>query len=133
MVNFLLVGNGAREHAIAKTICKNKEVKLFCFMSAKNPAIIKLVESCGGEFSIGDIHSGEVVCNWAKDKAIDLAFPSPDAVLAAGVTDALEENGIRCCAPTKNASRLEWDKDFARKIMEKNSIEGCPCFRTFLY
>ena len=41
MVNFLLVGNGAREHAVAKAICRSKEVKLFAYMSAKNPGIAK--------------------------------------------------------------------------------------------
>lgn len=131
MVNFLLIGNGAREHAIAKKICEDDDVKLFCFMSAKNPGIVEIVEKTGGEFKIGDIHDGKQISAWADGKKIDLAFPSPDAVLAAGVVDVLEEAGIRCAAPTKNASRLEWDKDFTRELMQEHSIEGCPRFKTF--
>lgn len=131
MRNFLLVGNGAREHAIADAICRNREVKLFAFMGAKNPGIVALCERSGGEYAIGDIHSPSSVVEWASSKNISLAFPSPDAVLEAGVTDALEKAGIKCAAPVREAARLEWDKAYARELMKDFRVEGCPRFGIF--
>ena len=57
MENFLLVGNGAREHAIAEAICKNANVRLFAFMSVNHPGIYSLVKKSGGWLAVGDIHS----------------------------------------------------------------------------
>ncbi|VVB58728.1 Phosphoribosylamine--glycine ligase [Candidatus Anstonella stagnisolia] len=131
MKNFLLVGNGAREHAIADAVCRNKDVKLFAYMSAKNPGIAALCEKSNGEFTIGDIHSANAVVEWASSKNISLAFPSPDAVLEAGVTDALERAGIKCAAPVREAARVEWDKAYARELMRDFGIEGCPRFGIF--
>ena len=93
MESFLLVGSGAREHAIAESICRNEGVRLFAFMSANNPGIAALVKKSGGQAAIGGIHSPEQVAKFASSHPVSLAFPSPDAVLAAGVTDALIKQG----------------------------------------
>lgn len=131
MVNFLLVGNGAREHAIAKSVCKKSDLRLFAYMSTKNPAIAKLCEQSGGEFFIGDIENGQEITEWARNKKIDLAFASPDAVLSVGVSDAILATGIRCASPTRRASRIEWDKQYLRDLMRENSIDGCPDYKYF--
>lgn len=127
----LLVGNGAREHAIAQSLCMSEDVKLFAHMSALNPGIAKLCEASGGGYSVGDIHNPKVVSAYAALAQVDMAFPSPDAVLEAGVTDALDAMGIPCAAPLRDAARLEWDKAFARHLMRQYKIEGCPRFGYF--
>ena len=129
--NFLLVGNGAREHAIAEAICRNKDVKLFAFMSANHPGIAALAAQSGGSSAIGDIHSPQAVVSFAQQHNISLAFPSPDAVLAAGVTDELLEAGIPCASPTKEAARLEWDKSYARELLKDFGVPGSPKFGIF--
>jgi len=130
-MDFLLVGNGAREHAIAEAACRSPGVRLFAFMSARNPGIISLVKKSGGEFASGDIHSPPAVAKFAAENKISLAFPSPDAVLAAGVTDALLAAGIPCAAPTKEASRLEWDKSYCRQLLKDFRVQGSPKFGIF--
>ncbi|MBS3069334.1 phosphoribosylamine--glycine ligase [Candidatus Micrarchaeota archaeon] len=131
MKNFLLVGNGAREHAVADAICKNNGVRLFAFMGAKNPGIVALCDKSNGEYLIGDICNGKEVAKWAISKGVSLAFPSPDAVLEAGVVDALERAGIKCAAPVREAARIEWDKAYARELMRDFGVEGCPRFGIF--
>jgi len=131
MVRFLLVGNGAREHAIADAICRNPKAKLFAFMSANHPGIAALVKKSKGHSAIGDIHSPSAVVDFAKQHAIELSFPSPDAVLAAGVSDALIAEGIPCAAPTKEAARLEWDKSYCRELLKDYKVAGQPKFGIF--
>ncbi|MCX8197639.1 MAG: phosphoribosylamine--glycine ligase [Candidatus Micrarchaeota archaeon] len=131
MARFLLVGNGAREHAIAEAVCKNPNAKLFAFVSANNPGIVGLAEKSGGQAQMGDIHSPSEVASFAKKHSVELAFPSPDAVLAAGVSDALLEEGIKCAAPTKEAARLEWDKAYCRQLLKDYKIPGSPKFGIF--
>ena len=131
MKNFLLVGNGAREHAIAEAICKNANVKLSAFMSINHPGIYALVKKSGGWLAVGDMHSPKQVASFAEGKNISLAFPSPDAVLAAGVTDALLIAGVPCAAPTKEAARLEWDKAYCRELLRDFKVPGSPRFGIF--
>ena len=131
MKNFLLVGNGAREHAIAEAICKNANVRLYAFMSVNHPGIYSLVKKSGGWLAVGDIHSPKQVEAFAEGKGISLAFPSPDAVLAAGVTDALLIAGVPCASPTKEAARLEWDKAYCRELLRDFKVPGAPKFGIF--
>ncbi len=131
MENFLLVGNGAREHAIAETVCRGGNARLYAFMSVNNPGIAHLAKGSGGKYGIGDIHSTSQVVSFAKQYEITLAFPSPDAVLAAGVTDSLLAQGITCAAPTLEAARLEWDKAYCRDMLRDYKVPGAPKFGIF--
>ncbi len=127
----LLVGNGAREHAVAMALCKSKDVKLFAYMSARNPGIEQLCLKSGGAVRVGDIHQPDPITRWAKQCKIDLAFPSPDAVLAAGVVDELHKHGIPCAAPVRSAARLEWDKSYLRHLQKRFRVPGCPEYGYF--
>jgi len=120
----LLVGNGAREHAIAEAITKSG-ADLYAYMSRKNPGIARLSK----EYEIGDICDPEAVANWAKSKGIELAMVGPEAPLEAGVVDALERGGIDVASPSKSAARLETDKAFTRHLMKKYNVPGTPIFK----
>lgn len=119
----LLVGSGAREHIIAEQIARSAE--LYVIMDRKNPGIAKLAQ----KYYITDTANPETVGLWAMNEGIDLAFASPDAVLAAGVSDALEKAGIPIASPLKAAARIEWDKSYARNLMKKYEISGSPIFQ----
>ncbi len=127
-MRILLIGNGAREHAIAKSIAKSsKNPELYSFISSKNPGIVGISK----EFFLGDICDVSRVVSYATDKKIDFAVVGPEAPLAAGVSDELEANGIPCIGPMGMAAQLETDKSFARNLMEKYKIEGIPEFGVF--
>lgn len=119
---------------MAVALCRSPQpVQFYAFMSARNPGIARLVKEHGGidQLAIGDIHDSKKVAGWAKAKGVEYAVIGPDAVLAAGVVDALEAAGIRCASPLKEAARLEWDKTFARNLMRKYSVRGIPEFAVF--
>jgi phosphoribosylamine-glycine ligase len=119
----LLVGAGAREHAIAEQLSKGAE--LYSIMPKKHPGIAKLSE----EILVHDPTDSSVVGEWAKSRGIDVAFVSPDALLAAGVTDTFADIGIPVASPLKNAARIEWDKGYARTLMQTHKIPGCPILK----
>ncbi len=117
-MNILLIGEGAREHIIAEHIAK--DAKLFAVMSKKNPAIAKLSE----DFYVCNTENEREVKAWASGRRIDLAFVSPDAILAAGMSDALISLGIQTVSPTKDVADIECNKQFARELMEDHNIPG---------
>ncbi len=114
----LLVGNGAREHAIAERL--SEDCDLYSVMSKKNPAIAQLSK----EHWICDIESADAVKDAISGRDFDLGFSSPDATLAAGVSDVLVGAGMLVASPSKVASRVEWDKGFMRRLMEEHKIKG---------
>jgi len=116
----LLVGNGAREHVIAERLAEDCE--LYAVMSKKNPAIARLSK----EHRTCDIESPDAVRDAIKGLDFDLGFSSPDATLAAGVSDVLADAGMLVASPSKSASRIEWDKGFMRRLMEEHRIHGSP-------
>jgi phosphoribosylamine--glycine ligase len=116
----LLVGNGAREHAIAERLAQDAE--LYSVMSKKNPAIAQLSK----EYWICDIENAESVSKAISGREFDLGFASPDATLAAGVSDALAQTGMLVASPTKAASRIEWDKSYMRNLLTRHKIKGSP-------
>jgi phosphoribosylamine--glycine ligase len=128
-MNILLVGNGAREHAIAKTLLKSpQDKKIYAFMGAKNPGIARITE----EHQIGDPCNPKDVSDYALKKKIELAIIGPEAPLNAGVVDALEDENIPCASPRKIPAQLETDKTFCRNLLEKHKIKGNPKHGVFL-
>ena len=118
----LVVGTGAREHAIAD--CLKDDCELYCYMSKVNPGMSKI-----SEFKQGDEGEVEKVAEYAKENNIDIAFIGPEAPLEKGIVDELEKNGIKCVGPSKSAARIETDKSFMRKLFEDYDIEGSLIYK----
>jgi len=127
-MKILIVGNGAREHAIASALSKSQQKpKLYAFMNAKNPGITRL---CVG-FKVGDISDAKAISDYAVNEKIHFAIIGPEAPLASGIADKLERQGIGCVGPRKAAAQIETDKAFARNLMKKYNIPGVPEFKVF--
>ena len=128
MPNILLVGNGAREHAMAEAIARSGYGPiLFSFMKANNPGIASLSEICKpGSYS--DLSS---ITGFALDNKIDFAVIGPEDPLNNGVVDALIQCGIPSVGPTKSLARLETSKSFTRNLVNKYNIPGNPEFKVF--
>lgn len=120
----LVVGTGAREHAIANEL--KDDVKLYSYMSKKNPGISEIAE-----YKIGDEGEIEKIVNYAIKNNIDIAFIGPEAPLEKGIVNELEKNGIQCIGPNKSAARIETDKSFMRKLFENHNIKGSIIYKVF--
>jgi phosphoribosylamine--glycine ligase len=134
--NILLLGNGGREHAIAKALKKSKkyDVNLFGFFNSLTP-FSNLCENFYIEknYNFGEKSGFKSLLEYVKNLNIDFAVIGPDDPIGAGVVDALLSIGIKSFAPTKENAKLESSKGFTRSLLEKYSIKGNPKFKNFNY
>ncbi len=115
-MRILVVGGGGREHAIIKALKKNPDIREI-FAAPGNGGIAKDA-TC---VSIGAMEIEKLV-DFAVQNAIDYAVIAPDDPLVAGCVDAMEEKGIPCFGPRKNAAILEGSKAFSKELMKKYGI-----------
>ena len=126
-MNVLLVGGGAREHAICAAACRSKNTTLFSVMHNENPGISLLSKDV---FLEKETNIKPVV-EYAVEKDIDVALIGPEAPLQEGLTDLLQKKGIAVCAPTQKAARIETDKEWMRNLLKKYDISGQVRCETF--
>ncbi len=127
-VKVLLVGSGAREHALAEKIV-NDGGRLYVIGNTLNPGILRLVKVCNGEYVKGDITNPEQVRSFADRIRPDLIFIGPEEPLFRGVSDALRPYAV--VGASQRGSEIERSKVFARTIMKKYNIPGNLDFAFF--
>ncbi|MFH2115851.1 MAG: phosphoribosylglycinamide synthetase C domain-containing protein [Spirochaetota bacterium] len=120
----LILGNGAREHALAWSFSKSKRNSgLFCMPGNAGTADIAVNID-------GDYRNGPSVVEAARKHGVNLVVIGPEAALAAGVADAVRTAGISAFGPGASAARLESSKAFAREFSNR---AGIPSARTLRF
>ena len=107
-MKIMVVGGGGREHAIIKSLKKNHAVEEV-FALPGNGGIAADAQCV----PIGAIEISKIV-DFAVENGIDYAVVAPDDPLVLGCVDALEEKGIPCFGPRKNAAIIEGSKVFSK-------------------
>ncbi|MHA1786216.1 MAG: phosphoribosylamine--glycine ligase [Candidatus Helarchaeota archaeon] len=123
MVNVLLVGQGAREHAIGEALVKNGAT-LYSFMASNNPGISKISK----EIKISKLNNFDNLREFVSNVNIDFGIIGPESPLGDGIVDFLETLGIPCASPKKAVAQIEISKVFCRNLMSKYDIVGNPSF-----
>jgi phosphoribosylamine---glycine ligase len=115
-VRVLLVGSGAREHALA-------------WGFAKSPSLAELHAAPGnpGIAKLGSCHpvradDGDGLLGLATTVSADLVVIGPEAPLVAGVADELRHAGIAVFGPGAGAARIEGSKAFAKDVLEAAGV-----------
>jgi len=123
-LNILIIGSGAREHALAWAIRKNPAVEQL-FVAPGNAGTAQLAQNL--RITHTDIKTlGEA----AQSLNIDLVVVGPENSLALGTTDHFQTLGIPIFGPSQAAAQIEASKVFAKELMLKYNIP-CAKSRTF--
>jgi len=126
-LNILVVGGGAREHAICDAVCRSENADLYSVMHNLNPGIERLSKG----YLLEKETNVQQVVDFAKKKKIDLVVVGPEAPLEAGLVNELNKNGMDACSPTREAARIETDKEWMRNLLKKHSIRGQLRYESF--
>ncbi len=115
-MKIIVVGSGGREHAIIKSLKKNKSIDIIYALPG-NGGMVGDAECV--EIGAKDI---DAIVQFAVSNSIDFAVVAPDDPLVLGAVDALNANGIPCFGPDKKAAVIEGSKVFSKNLMKKYSI-----------
>ncbi len=115
-MDVLVLGSGAREHALAWRLARDEGVRL-----------VRTAPGNGGTLAVGenvDLEPADprAVARHAARERYDLVVIGPEAPLAAGVADELAGARIPAFGPTRAAARLESSKAFAKRQMERAGV-----------
>jgi phosphoribosylamine--glycine ligase len=110
-MKILVVGNGAREHALCWKIAQSPRVsEVLC--APGNPGIGEIARLV----SI-PVTAAEALAEFAAKNQVNMVVIGPEAALDAGVADAVHAKGIPVVGPFKRAAQLEASKSFAKQVM----------------
>ncbi|GGV95805.1 phosphoribosylamine--glycine ligase [Streptomyces gelaticus] len=119
----LVIGGGAREHALCRSLSLDPDVTaLYC--APGNAGIAEVAE-----LHPVDALDGDAVARLATDLGAELVVVGPEAPLVAGVADSVRAAGIPCFGPSGEAARLEGSKAFAKDVM---AGAGVPTARSYV-
>ena len=126
-MNVLLLGSGAREHAIALKI-KESSLLTKLFISPGNPG----TTLCGINVNIGSDFSS--IKDFVLKNNIEMLVVGPEQPLVDGIWDYFHNDSelkdILVVGPSKMGATLEGSKDFAKAFMQKNNIPTAR-YKTF--
>jgi phosphoribosylamine--glycine ligase len=120
-MRFLVVGGGAREHAIAATLARAGAEVVVASANA-NPGL----ERVARESLRVDPTDAPRVVGFARKERVDVAVIGPEAPLAAGVADALRAAEVPTLGPDRSAARIESSKLFCRELLARHRVAGQP-------
>jgi len=115
-VKVLVIGSGAREHALVRALLRDDQVSM--------------VECAPGNAGIAadvsvlpvDVNDPQAIATLARERGADLVVIGPEAPLVAGAADAVRAAGIDCFGPSAQAAQLEGSKAFAKEVMAEAGV-----------
>lgn len=108
----LVVGGGAREHAIVWKLAQSG-LNPQLFAAPGNPGIAQLA-TCW-EISMNQV---DELVQAVQDAAIDLVVIGPEQPLEQGLANLCEQLGVPVFGPTREAAQVETSKAFSKDLMQ---------------
>jgi phosphoribosylamine--glycine ligase len=115
-MTILVVGSGAREHAL-------------CWRLSRDPGVSRVICAPGNagiarQFDCMPVDAAdpEALLALAERAKVDLTVVGPEAPLANGVADLFIKRGMPIFGPRKVAAQLETSKAFAKDFMQKHGV-----------
>jgi phosphoribosylamine---glycine ligase len=115
-MKILVIGSGAREHALAWKISRSHRVEKL-FVAPGNGGTGEIAENV--DISPGDVDG---LLRFALANGIDMTVVGPEEPLVMGIVDRFRENGLRIVGPDMSGARLEGSKSFSKRFMNRYGI-----------
>jgi len=117
-MNILIIGSGGREHAIAWK-CAQDDFVTHIYVCPGNAGTY--LEDKVSNIEI-DTKKFNLIEDFCVKEQIDLVIIGPEQPLVDGLTDYLQNKGIKTFGPSKSAAQLEGSKTFSKDFFVKYDI-----------
>ena len=115
-MKILVVGGGAREHALAWKLSRERDVhEVVC--APGNPGIVSVARCVPA-----DLSKPESLAALALSEGVDLTVVGPEQPLSLGVVDLFLTRGLPIVGPSQAAAALESSKAFAKSFMSRHGV-----------
>jgi len=118
-LNVLLIGGGAREHALAIAISRSPRLRTLYTTHPSNPGLAALAQPVDVPVSAREFYRLE---QFIARQSIDLIVIGPEEPLAEGYADRLRTPTTRVFGHSKDAAQLEANKAWCKQILRSASI-----------
>ena len=115
-MRILVIGGGAREHALCWSLAKSSEAgEIYC--APGNPGIAEVADCV-------PVSSGEIVelAEFAEKLRIDLTVVGPEVPLSLGIADEFAKRELPIFGPSRLAAQIESSKVFAKEFFGRHEI-----------
>src|SRR5436853_2032544 len=102
----LVVGAGAREHALAWRLAQDGIDALVAPGNGGTPGAVGVQAT-----------DTDALAALARTEHVGLTIVGPEAPLSTGLVDRFVEEGLAVFGPTRAAARLEWSKVWAKDLL----------------
>lgn len=123
-LKILVVGKGAREHALAWKVSQSSLVDDI-FVAPGNGGTAEIAKNI--DISETDISR---LLDFVLKEKIDVTIVGPESSLEVGIVNLFRSRNLKIFGPTKEAALIETSKDFAKKLMVDNDIPTAD-YKTF--
>jgi phosphoribosylamine---glycine ligase len=115
-MKILVIGGGAREHALSWRLSRERDVeRVVC--APGNPGIADTATCIPA-----DVADPRQLLHVAEQERIDVTVVGPELPLSRGVVDVFTSAGRPIVGPTRAAARLESSKSFAKGFMARHRV-----------
>ncbi len=118
MMDFLVIGSGGREHALAWKLAQGASIGTV-YVAPGNAGTASEAKCRNVDIAVDDFTA---LAQFAQQNQIACTVVGPEAPLVDGIVDHFKAQGLRCFGPGAMAAQLEGSKTFTKEFLARNNI-----------